>query len=165
MIVKHYLAERLYPAAVAGLGCVIYPGEKGLVLKLTGFNEKIPLLVDMITKELKKIPEMLEQSVFETYKKQFKKSCFNKMISSKELNRDCRLNIVEKNHQTFYERYLAMDDLTFEDMQKYSKMFFDQLKVQTLIQGNFKLSVAKQMAECVIDNLKISAIEKVLIKV
>lgn len=161
MIVKHYLAERLYPAAVAGLGCVIYPGEKGLVLKLTGFNEKIPLLVDMITKEFKKIPDMLEQSVFETYKKQFKKSCFNKMISSKELNRDCRLNIVEKNHQTFYSRYLAVNDLTFEDLQKYSEKFFDKLKVQTLIQGNFKPFEAEQMVKYIINNLKCSAIEKV----
>ncbi|CAO1435225.1 unnamed protein product [Diamesa serratosioi] len=160
MIVKHYLAERLYPAAVAGLGCVIYPVEKGLVLKLTGFNEKIPLLIDMITKEFKKIPGMLERSVFETYKKQFKKSCFNKMISSKELNRDCRINIVERNHQTFYSRYLAVDDLTFEELQIYSEKFFDKLNIQSLIQGNFKHSEAGQMIKHVINNLKCNAIEK-----
>jgi secreted Zn-dependent insulinase-like peptidase len=35
--------EELYPADVADLCCPILLGDKGIVLKVSGFNEKLPV--------------------------------------------------------------------------------------------------------------------------
>jgi secreted Zn-dependent insulinase-like peptidase len=42
-ILKQLLVEELYPADVADLCYSIFPGDKGIVLKLRGFNQKLPV--------------------------------------------------------------------------------------------------------------------------
>lgn len=153
MIVKHYMTEKLYPAVCAGLGYQLYSEEKGMVLKLSGYNEKLPLLIDIITKELKNIGQLMEPSVFETYRKQFKKFCYNNLIEAKFLNKDCRLKLIEENHKFVYDRFTVADEISFEDLVKFSKDFHKQLKVQILVQGNIAKSEASAISKCVLANL------------
>lgn len=42
-ILKQLLVEELYPADVADLSWSITPGDKGIVLKFSGFNQKLPV--------------------------------------------------------------------------------------------------------------------------
>jgi secreted Zn-dependent insulinase-like peptidase len=42
-ILKQLLMEELYPADVADLYCSILPGDKGIILKFSGFNQKLPV--------------------------------------------------------------------------------------------------------------------------
>lgn len=137
MIVKHYMTEKLYPAVCAGLGYSLYSEEKGMVLKLSGYNEKLPLLIDIITKELMNIGGLMEDAVFETYRSQFKKVCYNNLIESKFLNKDCRLSIIEENHKFFYDRYLEVDKISFDSLVQFSNQFLNQLRLQILVQGIF----------------------------
>lgn len=160
MIVKHYMTEKLYPAVCAGLGYQLYSEEKGMLLKLSGYNEKLPLLVDIITKDLKNIGDLMQPDVFETYRKQYKKLCYNNLISSKFLNKDCRLNIVEESHKLFYDRYVEADNISFEHLVSFSNDFLKQLKIQILVQGNINEATAVQVANCVMTNLNCSAIDK-----
>lgn len=158
MIVKHYMSEKLYPAVCAGLGYQMYSEEKGMLLKLSGYNEKLPLLLDIITKDLKNIGGLMEATVFETYRKQFKKYSYNNLINSKFFNKDCRLNIVEENHKFHFERYLEADKVTFEDLVEFSGKFLQRLKVQMLVQGNIEATTAVEAANCVLRNLSCSSI-------
>ena len=160
MISKHYMAEKLYSAVVAGLGYQLMSEEKGMLLKLSGYNEKLPILLDMITKELRFVCAQMEQSVFEMYRKQFKKICYNNLIDSKFFNKDCRLNIVEENHKLFYDRYLEVDHVSFEDVKDFSKEFLNQLKVQVLVQGNISKATAVKAVDIIIDNLNCKDVDK-----
>lgn len=42
-ILKQLLVETLYPATVAELNHDIYTNEKGIVLKVNGFSQKLPV--------------------------------------------------------------------------------------------------------------------------
>lgn len=159
MIVKHYMTEKLYPAVCAGLGYALYSEEKGMVLKLSGYNEKLPLLIDIITKELKNIGCLMEADVFQTYRRQFKKLCHNNLIESKFLNKDCRLNIIEENHKFFYDRYVEADKITFENVVHFAKQFPNQLKIQVLVQGNLSEVRAIEIGQQIVDNLSCDAID------
>lgn len=159
MIVKHYMSEKLYPAVCAGLGYELCSEEKGMLLKLSGYNEKLPVLLDIITKELHGIGAEMEPAVFQTYRKQFKKYIYNNLISSKFLNKDCRLNIVEEHHKFFFDRYLEADKVTFEELVTFANDFLRQLKVQILVQGNIERSTAEDITNCVISNLNCHKIE------
>lgn len=153
MLVKHYLTEKLYPAVCAGLGYQIYSEEKGIVVKLSGYNEKLPILLDIITKELKCVGDIMEETVFETYRKQFKKYVYNNLISSKFYNKDCRLNIIEENHKFNYDRYIESDFINFEDLKEFAGEFLNELRVQILVQGNFTKSNALDIKESLLKNL------------
>lgn len=160
MIVKHYMTEKLYPAVCAGLGYELHSEEKGLHLKLSGYNEKLPLLLDIITKDLKNIGQLMEKDVFETYRRQYKKYCFNSLINSKFLNKDCRLNIVEAHHKFMYDRRDEADNLSFEDLVNFSSDFLKEMKIQILVQGNISMETAVEVGKSVVENLKCNQIDK-----
>lgn len=82
MCVKNFLAEKLYPATVAAYNYKLNSVDNGLVLKVTGFNEKLPLIVDIITSAMKNTDDVIDKSVFETFKKELKKNCYNFIINS-----------------------------------------------------------------------------------
>jgi nardilysin len=115
-------------------------------------------LLDIITKDLKKIAELMEPTVFEAYRKQYKKYCYNNLINSKFLNKDSRLNILEEHHKFLFERYLEADKITFEDLVTFSTEFLKKLKIQILVQGNIAKSEAVKISNCVLTNLNSSQI-------
>lgn len=153
LLTKHYMTEKLYPAKCAGLGYELCSEERGMLLKLSGYNEKLPLLLDIITKELKNISGLMQEEVFETYRKQLKKYCHNDLINSKFLNKDCRLNIVEEDHKFNYDRIVEADKISFADLVDFSEHFLDQLKIKILVQGNISKSVAIEAGKTVVRNL------------
>jgi len=159
MIVKYYLTEKLYPAVCAGLGYQVYSEEKGMVVKLSGYNEKLPLLLDIIIKELKHIGELMEESVFETYKKQSKKYLYNSLIDTKFFNKDTRLNVVEEHHKYYYDRYNETDSITFEELKEFSGKFLQQMQIQLLVQGNFTKDDALKIKDAV-QKLQCTAVDK-----
>jgi nardilysin len=80
MCVKNFLSEKLYPATVSGYSYKLHSVDNGLVLRLSGFNEKLSLLVDIITKTVMNLESLMDKSVFETFRRELKKnfhSCLN----------------------------------------------------------------------------------------
>lgn len=54
-VLKQLLVEELYPATAAELQHTMYTGQKGIVVKVSGFNEKLPVSV---------YPRLTRQSFF-----------------------------------------------------------------------------------------------------
>lgn len=160
IISKHYMSEKLYPAVVAGLGYHLASEDKGMMLKLSGYDEKLPTLLEIITKELRNISGQMESSVFEMYRKQFKKVCYNKLIESESFNKDCRLNIIDENYKLIYNRYVETDHVTFEELKEFASAFLSQLKVHVLVQGNISKSTAMKVSDIIIKNLNCSDVDK-----
>jgi len=155
LILKHYLDEKLYPAICAGLGYTINAAEKGLLIKLSGYNEKLLVLLDIITKEMREIPNKIESRVFETYREQCRKNGYNNLINSKFVTRDVRLTILENQHQFCLDQYAMTEDVKFEDVISFATNFLDELYVKIMVLGNFEKSEANKIAEKIDENLKI----------
>jgi nardilysin len=86
MCVKNFLSEKLYPAVAAGYSYKLNSTDDGLVLKLSGFSEKLPMLLDLITKAIKNTDEVVEKPIFDFFKKELKKNCYNFIINSMLFN-------------------------------------------------------------------------------
>jgi secreted Zn-dependent insulinase-like peptidase len=100
LLTKHYLAETLYPATIAGLEITMSTTPRGILLHATGYNEKLHLLIDTVIKNMKMFEDLLEESAFETYKLQLKKNSYNTFIESHKLNKDLRIDLMEVHSRT-----------------------------------------------------------------
>ena len=86
MCVKNYLSDKLHSASNAGYIYKLNSVEDGLTLKLNGFNEKLPLMVDIIVKALRNTDAVVDKVTFDVFKKELRKNCYNVIINSNMFN-------------------------------------------------------------------------------
>lgn len=153
-MLKFQIAEDMYPASVAGLNYELYAAEKGIVLKVDGYNEKLPIIVDEITKAMQYFDRNMSADVFNVIKKKLSKTYYNEIIKASKLNRDVRLKVVQEIYWTTVERFHVLKNLTIEDLREFSRDYFQQVKIQALIQGNTKKQDALNVMRNVLENIK-----------
>ncbi|XP_049291275.1 nardilysin-like isoform X2 [Anopheles funestus] len=158
-MVKFQIAEELYPAEVAGLNYELYPAEKGLVLKIDGYNEKLPIIVDEISATMGRFAEIFRESVFDVIKVKLEKAYYNELMKPNKLNRDVRLKLVQLNHWTTWEKFEHMKNFTASDVRQFAKDFFKGLRIQALVQGNMHKEGAQQVMYKVLNNFNGSPIQ------
>lgn len=68
---------------------------------------------------------------------------------------------MQEIYWTTVERFHVLKNLTIEDLGEFSRKYFEQVKIQTLIQGNTKKQDALNVMRNVLDNLKSGEIKNV----
>uniref|UniRef100_A0A673CB00 Nardilysin-like n=1 Tax=Sphaeramia orbicularis TaxID=375764 RepID=A0A673CB00_9TELE len=135
-ILAHNLAEPAYEADVAQLEYKLVAGEHGLVIRLKGFNHKLPLLLKLIVDHLAEFSA--EPAVFAMFSEQLKKTYFNILIKPERLGKDVRLLILEHCRWSVIQKYQAlMKGLTVDDLMTFATQLKAELYVEGLVQGNF----------------------------
>jgi nardilysin len=86
MCIKNFISEKLYPATIVGYNYKLHSVEDGLILKVNGFNDKLPMIVDIISKAMTNFEGAIDSLVFETFQKELKKNCYNFIINSVQFN-------------------------------------------------------------------------------
>ncbi|CRL01365.1 CLUMA_CG014688, isoform A [Clunio marinus] len=155
MCVKNFLSKELYPATIAGYNYKLHSVDDGLVLRTNGFNAKLPSIVDIITKTMNTFLNLIDLSVFETFKRELKKNFNNCLADENLLNDDYRLSFINSNHRSFQERLDNIDLIDFKDFTTFCENFLKSLKAKILIQGNFTESNAISITQMIIGNLNI----------
>lgn len=151
-LVEFYIAEQLYPALMAGLSYGLDAADKGLVLRVSGYNQKLPLLIDIILNVMKNLEVDLAQLM--SFKELKKRQLFNAVINGSSLNLDLRLTVLEHMRFTLLQKYAVIDDITVDDIFKFKDNFHKQMYVQALIQGNFTDQQAIEVTQKVLDTYK-----------
>uniref|UniRef100_A0AAV2JGU6 Nardilysin n=1 Tax=Knipowitschia caucasica TaxID=637954 RepID=A0AAV2JGU6_KNICA len=140
-ILGHNLAEPAYEAEVAQLDYKLVAGEHGLVIKVKGFNHKLPLLFHLIVDHLAAFAA--SPDVFSMFSEQLKKTYFNILIKPDKLGKDVRLLILENSRWSMVEKYQALAaGLTVDDLMQFSQSFKSELYAEGLVQGNFTSAVS-----------------------
>ncbi|KAM8833949.1 nardilysin [Synchiropus picturatus] len=160
-ILGHNLAEPAYEAELAQLEYKLVAGEHGLVIKVKGFNHKLPLLFHLIIDHLADFSASAD--VFSMFAEQLKKTYFNILIKPEKLSKDVRLLILEHSRWSMVEKYQALSaGLTRDDLMEFSRCFRAELYAEGLVQGNFTSSESAALLQYVMDKLLFSALpEKV----
>ncbi|KAG8132402.1 hypothetical protein E2320_010259 [Naja naja] len=134
-ILAHNLAEPAYEADVAQLEYKLVAGEHGLIIRVKGFNHKLPLLFQLIIDYLADFsftPEVFE------------------MITEQ----DIRLLILEHCRWSMIDKYEAlMKGLSVDSLLLFVKAFKSQLFAEGLVQGNFTSSESKEFLNYVNEKL------------
>uniref|UniRef100_A0A671VTN7 Nardilysin b (N-arginine dibasic convertase) n=1 Tax=Sparus aurata TaxID=8175 RepID=A0A671VTN7_SPAAU len=139
-ILAHNLAEPAYEADVAQLEYKLVAGEHGLVIRLKGFNHKLPLLLKLIVDHLAEFSA--EPGVFTMFSEQLKKTYFNILIKPERLGKDVRLLILEHCRWSVIQKYQAvMKGLTVDDLMTFVSGLKAELYAEGLVQGNFTSTV------------------------
>ncbi|KAG5344915.1 NRDC protein, partial [Acromyrmex heyeri] len=132
------LFEELYPAVVAGFEYYIYTNDKGIIIKINGFTEKLPHLLITIAKYIVDYPARVTNSLFESCKMQLlDKEFYSKaFMNPHALINDVKLSIMNLVYYTCIDKHTALSNVNFEEFQHFVKSFTDQLYIQCLVQGN-----------------------------
>uniref|UniRef100_A0A672Q7W2 Nardilysin convertase n=1 Tax=Sinocyclocheilus grahami TaxID=75366 RepID=A0A672Q7W2_SINGR len=139
-ILVHNLADPSYEADVAQLEYKFVAGEHGLVIKVKGFNHKLPLLFNLIVDYLADFSAAPD--VFSMFAEQLKKTYFNILIKPEKLGKDVRLQILEHSRWSTIQKYQAvLDGLSVDELMEFVSSFKSELYAEGLVQGNFTSTV------------------------
>uniref|UniRef100_A0A8B9KXZ8 Nardilysin convertase n=1 Tax=Astyanax mexicanus TaxID=7994 RepID=A0A8B9KXZ8_ASTMX len=157
-VLAHNLAEPLYDADVAQLEYKLVPGDHGLVIRLKGFNHKLPLLLNLIVDYLADFTAAPD--VFSMFAEQLKKTYFNILIKPERLGKDVRLQILEHCRWSVIQKYEAiMKNLTVDDLMQFVTKFKAKMFVEGLVQGNFTSAESKEFLEYFVERLQFKPLE------
>ncbi|KAM9460788.1 nardilysin b isoform 1-T2 [Clarias gariepinus] len=149
----HNLAEPAYDADVAQLEFKLVPGDHGLVIRLKGFNHKLPLLLNLIVDYLADFTAALD--VFSMFVEQLKKAYFNILIKPERLGKDVRLQILEHSRWSVIQKYQAISkNLSMKDLMQFVTKFKAEMFVEGLVQGNFTSDESKEFLQYFIERLQ-----------
>ncbi|XP_037683172.1 nardilysin isoform X2 [Choloepus didactylus] len=158
-ILTHNLAEPAYEADVAQLEYKLVAGEHGLIIRVKGFNHKLPLLFQLIIDYLAEFSST--PAVFTMITEQLKKTYFNILIKPETLAKDVRLLILEYARWSMIDKYRAlMDGLSLESLLSFVKEFKSQLFVEGLVQGNVSSTESVDFLKYVVDKLNFMPLEQ-----
>ncbi|CAH2005923.1 unnamed protein product [Acanthoscelides obtectus] len=130
------LTEVAYPAVTADLSYAISSYEKGLMIKVYGYNQKLPVLLDLISSKLITFGDEISLAVFEAVKDKLIKSYHNKAIKPSSLAKDMRLILLVNNVYTTMEKHMELQTVTLDELKDYCKEFIKTLYLKSLVQGN-----------------------------
>ncbi len=86
MCVKSLLLETLYPAKVVGYNYKLQSIDSGLIIQLSGFNEKLPTLLNEIIRCMLNVGESTTKFMFDSFRKNLRKQYYNILMNSSLLN-------------------------------------------------------------------------------
>lgn len=127
----------------AGLNVSIISNPQGFEIKFSGYNDKMPLLIDVTLQSLKTALEEVDENVFEAQKNDLKNDYKNFLQSASLLSQDIFKKIIFDNYWMNVEHFEEIDRVSLDDLQKFVSKIFLKMKAQILVQGN----VTRQQAE------------------
>lgn len=140
------MIEDVYPAEMAQLDSSFFAGERGIILKMNGLNDKLPLLLETIFQHFSVFETRLTDDMFKAVRDQIKKNYYNSFIKPMKLVRELRLFILQDVFHTKRQKHSIVDNITKEKVCQFAKSFFDSgLFMQTLVQGNVTQEDAVQL--------------------
>ncbi|KAJ8377820.1 hypothetical protein AAFF_G00251390 [Aldrovandia affinis] len=152
-VLAHSLAEPAYEADVAQLEYKLVAGEHGLVIKVKGFNHKLPLLFNLIVDYLADFSAAPD--VFSMFAEQLKKTYFNILIKPEKLGKDVRLLILEQARWSVVQKYEVITrGLSVADLMEFTRSMLAELYAEGLVQGNFTSAESKQFLQYVTEKLQ-----------
>ncbi|GLV32816.1 Nardilysin [Carabus blaptoides fortunei] len=136
------LTEEAYAATVAYLGYSITTSDYGLILKVSGYNQNLPLLLELIIKYMKQVPSASKEAMFSAVKDKQAKNYYNTFLKPSKLARAVRLSHLMNVYWPPLEKYHALKQVTFEMFKEFAQNFLKTFHIQGLIQGNISQEIA-----------------------
>ncbi|XP_044727404.1 nardilysin-like [Chrysoperla carnea] len=157
-MLEHQLNEASYDARVADLHHSIYSYEKGIMLKLNGYNEKLHLLLELILRKMKSFSSNLSEKLFGAIKEQIRKAYTNNLNKADKLAKEVRLSILVQGYWSSTDRLNGINDITYEMMLQFGDDLLKQLFIQALIQGNISSQDSIKITQTIENTLQCQSI-------
>ncbi|KAL3267874.1 hypothetical protein HHI36_007015, partial [Cryptolaemus montrouzieri] len=156
------LAESIYPAQKAELSYFCYTDDRGFVFKISGYNQKLPIVMSLLSDHLKKIQSELSQDMFVALKEKLMDMYYNQLIEPSTITADLRLNLLIDKYFTSTEKFASISQVTYEDMKIFCVDFLQNLFIKALVQGNVDKQTAVGVTQEFVQVLGCSPLDKKL---
>jgi len=133
--VNEQLNEFSYPATLAGLSYQLYPHVRGVSVRISGYHDKQPLLLEEILTALNK--PAIETATFARHKDELLRSWHN-ALKQKPYHQSLGKTSQLVTSPSWNEQQLiaALTPLQPADLSKFSQQFLQQLDIEALGNGN-----------------------------
>jgi len=150
--IKETLRSLIYQASLANLSLSLDALDTGLSVSIQGYSEKSSLFLKNILEALKS--PSFSKGEFEIIKQALMSEYENAKLSSPlQQGKEILKCVLYKNFVTSDEKATALKDITFEDLQAFSKNLFSSTYVEGTLFGNLSLEMAREIAKEVTSNL------------
>ncbi|RZF43235.1 hypothetical protein LSTR_LSTR016530 [Laodelphax striatellus] len=149
-ILKQLVIEETYPALVANLNCAMKSHNKGFILKVKGYNQKLDILLEQLVKCIVSFNKDTTVELFDTIRQEMRKAYSNSCLKTETLGTELRLKLLMNPYWTSSEKHSALSSITLEDLKEFVSDFFKELYVYSLVQGN----ISKDKAIEIVENTK-----------
>lgn len=154
MLLKFRVIERLYPAVIAGLSYDCYTSDKGLVLRIYGYNHQLHRIVEEFGHALRTFTDDLTEDKFRTFVEQKLRDYYNEIIKPKTFAKQLRLTIVEHQFVPPIEKFERLKTVTLAEFRQFVTGMLDELRIQTLMQGNLSADHATDIVQRFVESLQ-----------
>ena len=147
-LVRDQLQEFSYPASLAGLGYALYPHLRGITLRLSGYSDKVDVLLKAITQRLRDpgiVPGRFRIEVDD----------MRRGLANQKKDRSFRLAMREVSRMllapswSVEDKLRVLEDVTPSELAAFVPQLFASLNVVVLVHGNVTRTKAEAFAEVV----------------
>lgn len=148
--IKEALNTYSYPASLAGLHYNLTASGRGIELSISGYQHKIPVLLDRILEQMQHLELSAEE--FDRYKTSIERK-LNNQLKNKPYER----TLAELRQWLFVpsfdeeELLLALNKISHQEVLDYSKRFGKELAVQSFVHGSISSTTALELSKLVTD--------------
>ncbi|GBB86466.1 hypothetical protein RclHR1_01290010 [Rhizophagus clarus] len=151
-LVKDALNEYLYDAELAGVGYDIDFQIQGLSILISGYNDKLPVLLEKIILKMRNFK--VDPERFLLIKEIIQRSYKNSLLDSPYQHSGYYLSYLMTDRMWLNEEKLeALEGVKYEDIEIFYPKLLDQLYIETLIHGNIlkenAIKISQQIEEIV----------------
>lgn len=151
-MVEDQLNETLYDASLAGLSASLYPHQRGISLRLSGFNDKQPLLLSRILSALKQ-PD-LEPARFERIHQQLREQLSNSLKDKPYNLAFDQLYTQLLQSWSTEDKLKQLDSIRLDDLTAFYPKLLEPAELRVLSHGNRSREQATAMAQTVKEQLQ-----------
>ncbi|KAK4053128.1 metalloprotease [Microbotryomycetes sp. JL201] len=156
-LVEEALNEYTYAATLAGVGYSVGYEPDGLQIVVSGYNDKLPVLLKVVLDKIKSF-RVEDENQFKLVHDRLTRAYKNVKLSNPSGLADSHLrHLTRQTHWTFDERLEALTGLMPRDVEEHGKRLFRQLTVDGLVHGNFNRDDALEMLKLVETSLSATA--------
>ncbi len=144
-MVDDRLNETLYDASLAGLDVQLYPHLRGVSLRISGYNDREPVLLDTLLDEMTKLPA--SQARFERLKHELQEELENEAKQKPYNQTFAALYCALMPEWTATQKLDALQALSLDDLRQFQPQLFQHARLRLLAHGNLSADTATQMAQ------------------
>lgn len=158
-LVDDVLTDISYQAELAGLSFALHTGKEGLVLEVSGYNEKAPVLLKEVLQKL--VTFRPTEDRFNVFKEKTLRNFknFGYKVPYGQVS-SVFSNVLNEQVWDVEEKIPVLEEITFEDLSNFVPLIFKQAFVETLIEGNFHQKEAHEIIEVIETTVKTQPLTK-----
>ncbi|WP_020683295.1 insulinase family protein [Marinobacterium rhizophilum] len=146
-MVNDQLNETLYDAALAGLSVSLYPHMKGVSVRVSGYNERQPLLLDALLAAM--VKPQLDAGRFELIRRQYAQELANERNDTPYHQTTGELYNLLLPQWSSEQKLAALNDISLEQLQRFVPRLLAKTRLRVLSHGNRQADEALAMAQTV----------------